>query len=94
MVSLIVNLRKVADVTGPAVLAAMGTSKIAVCDMRVPGVPFLAQTIGDEAVALGFDGIRVWSAQEPTEQNLVIFPKNFAPLTIRTYIVTAYRSPS
>lgn len=93
MLSLIVNLRKVADVTGPTVPRAMGTSKSAICDIRVPGIPFVAQTIGDEAVSLGFDGLRVWSALEPSEYNLVVFPVNFAPLTVRTYVVTSLRSP-
>jgi RES domain-containing protein len=74
MYSLGARLDRVIDVSDPATIAALGTTKAALCDIRIPGRPFFAQVIGDEAFALGIDGLIAWSAQDPDRKNLVILP--------------------
>jgi RES domain-containing protein len=78
MVSLLVSLDRVVDLTDSALLEALGTDETAVTGMRIPLTHHVAERLGGAANAIGADGLIVWSAQEPGTKNLVIFPGNAA----------------
>ena len=91
MLTILVRLSTVLDLTTPQIIASLGTTAADLCALRIPGMPFFAQVIGDAAATLGYDGMIVWSAQDATSRNLVIFPQNAPPLTVPYYVVTARR---
>jgi RES domain-containing protein len=78
MVSLLVSLDHVVDLTDMALLEALGTDEAAVTGIRIPRTPHIAERLGAAANAVGADGLIVWSAQAPGMKNLVIFPSNAA----------------
>jgi RES domain-containing protein len=80
MLSLLVCLDRVVDLTEPALLTKLETDETAVTSMRIPRTPHVAERIGAAANAVGADGLIVWSAQSPGMKNLVIFPTNAVTL--------------
>jgi len=78
MLSLLVSLDRVVDLTKPELLNELGTDKAGVTAVRIPRARTAAENIGAAANAVGSDGLIVWSAQAPGMKNLVIFPSNAA----------------
>jgi RES domain-containing protein len=76
MLSLLISLDRVVDLTEPALLRELETDEAAVTSPRIPRVAHVAERLGAAANAAGTDGIIVWSAQAAGEKNLVIFPTN------------------
>lgn len=76
MLSLLVSLDRVVDLTEPALLAELNTDRTEVTSVRIPRKAHVAERIGAAANAVGADGLIVWSAQSPGMKNLVIFPTN------------------
>jgi RES domain-containing protein len=76
MLSLLVSLDRVVDLTEPALLTELNTDRAEVTSVRIPRNAHVAERIGAAANAVGADGLIVWSAQSPGMKNLVIFPTN------------------
>ena len=76
MLSLLVSLDRVVDLTSPALLSALETDRAEVISVRIPRKQHVAERIGAAANAVGADGLIVWSARSPGKKNLVIFPSN------------------
>jgi RES domain-containing protein len=78
MLSLLVQLNRVIDLSIPSLLQALETDESALTGIRIPRAPHIAERIGAAANAVGADGLIAPSAQEPGTRNLVIFPRNAA----------------
>ena len=76
MLSLLVSLDRVVDLTDAKLLRDMETDEAAVNGGRIPGIAHVAERIGAAANAVGRDGLIVWNAQAQGARNLVIFPNN------------------
>lgn len=68
-----VAFARVFDLTEPALLSDLGTSRAEVTSTRLPGIPHPCQTLGEAARAERAEALVVWSAARPGEKNLVIF---------------------
>jgi RES domain-containing protein len=76
MLSLLVSLDHVVDLTEPVLLNELETDRAEVASVRIPRKVHVAERIGAAANAVGADGLIVWSARSPGMKNLVIFPTN------------------
>jgi RES domain-containing protein len=76
MLSLLVQLDRVIDLTNSQIQESLETSESALTSVRIPRAPHIAERIGSAANVIGADGLIAPSAQAPGTKNLVIFPRN------------------
>ncbi|TAM91134.1 RES domain-containing protein [bacterium] len=76
MGSLAVSLGRVVDLTDAVLISRLGFTRKQLTAISIPGIPQPAARLGDTASSIGIDGLVVWSAVDPDQQNLVIFPQN------------------
>jgi RES domain-containing protein len=84
----ILRLQKTLDITDPNLISALGTSIGELTQLRLPRKPVVTQILGDTAARLGFDSLIVWSAQDTSRKNLVLFLQNLPGRTMPLIITS------
>lgn len=86
MFSIGMDLDKTLDLTTPSIIKTLGTSVAELTQARIPRKAIVTQELGREAAALNIDGLIVWSAQTPSEKNLVILKHDPPPYVVITKV--------
>lgn len=76
MLSIIVRVERLLDLTRPALLKAIGSSYKELTGPQLTRGTSETQLLGKVAHDLQFDGLLVWSAAVRHERNVVVFPEN------------------